>query len=137
VSKSLNSRMEFDHVIEVHADGSVTDTDLYAPGLYDGEVQSDDWTLMDGYSGQHSYSGPVMHPSEYIGGRLERDILAQPGFYVALVSYISTEAPEHDCPWRRTNPAPLGAPFCDVCDDAQEAENDADGWAVAFKESGH
>jgi hypothetical protein len=28
---------------------------------------------------------------------------------------------DHDCPWRRTNPAPLGAPFCSVCDDHAEA----------------
>lgn len=30
-----------------------------------------------------------MHTSEYIGGGLARDILAQPGYYVALVEYPS------------------------------------------------
>jgi hypothetical protein len=109
MSKSLNGRMEFDHVVEVHADGSVTDTDLHAPGLYDDEVQSDDWELMNGYSGQYGYSGPMMHDSEYIGGGLERDILAQPGYYVALVNYVTTEDPEDD--------------------------DNMSGWAVAFRES--
>lgn len=28
---------------------------------------------------------------------------------------------EHDCPWLRTRPAPLGAPFCSTCDDHGEA----------------
>jgi hypothetical protein len=109
MSQSLSDRMEFDHVIQVHADGSLTDTDLYAPGLYDGVIQSDDWALMNGYSGQYGYSGPVMHPAEYIGGGLERGILAQPGYYVALVNYVTTEDPDDD--------------------------DNVSGWAVAFKES--
>lgn len=28
---------------------------------------------------------------------------------------------DHDCPWRRTNPAPMGAPFCPICDDHAES----------------
>ena len=32
---------------------------------------------------------------------------------------------EHDCPWTRV-PAPLGAPFCTVCDDHHEASDDGD-----------
>lgn len=90
----LNSVMEFDHVVRVHPDGTVTDnvSDVYAPDLYDGQLHSaDDWTLMDGYSGQYSYSGPIMHSSEYVGGRMERDILAQPGLYVAIVSNLSDD----------------------------------------------
>jgi hypothetical protein len=84
---ALNDMMEFDHVIEVHADGSVTDAnDVYAPDLFDDELMSDDWTLLNGYSGQSGYSGPIMHNSEFIGGQLERDILAEPGYYVALVN---------------------------------------------------
>jgi hypothetical protein len=31
---------------------------------------------------------------------------------------------EHDCPWKRTNPAPLGAPFCTICDDHNENRPD-------------
>ena len=51
------------------------------------ELSTDKWELLDGYSGQDRYSGPIMHASEYVGGRMERDILATPGVYVALVDY--------------------------------------------------
>lgn len=87
---NLNSVMEFDHVIQVHADGSVTDAQVPAPTLYDEELSqpnSTQWTLLAGYTGQYGYNGPLMHASEYIGGGLARDILAQPGYYVALVEY--------------------------------------------------
>lgn len=86
----LNDVMEFDHVVTVHDDGTVTDgpAGVYAPELFDGEVGSG-WELLDGYSGQYRYSGPIMHASEYIGGDMERDILDTPGAYVALVDYPS------------------------------------------------
>lgn len=92
LARPLNDIMEFDHVIEVHADGSVTDgpPGVYAPDLYESELScgpDDGWSLMDGYSGQQGYSGPCMHQSEFIGGGMERDILAKPGLYVALVGY--------------------------------------------------
>src|SRR5438067_2194410 len=92
--KPLNEIMEFDHVIEVHPDGSITDVeDIFAPNLYDGELELGadklGWQLMDGYSGQQSYSGPIMHNSEFIGGCMERDIRATPGLYVALVCYYT------------------------------------------------
>lgn len=94
--RTLSDIMDFDHVIQVHADGTVTDArGVYAPEAYDwgdelvADIDTDaleraGWSLMDGYSGQYSYSGPWMHASEYIGGRLERDILATPGYYVAI-----------------------------------------------------
>lgn len=85
---TLNDVMEFDHVIRVHADGSVSDVDgIYAPNLQDGELDDKSWSLMNGYSGQYGYSGPEMHASEYIGGGMARDILATPGLYVAIVAY--------------------------------------------------
>lgn len=82
--------MDFDHVIEVHADGSVTDAPagIHAPEVYDDTV-AEPWTLLNGYSGQHGYSGPTMHASEYIGGRLAADILATPGYYVSVISHDS------------------------------------------------
>lgn len=62
---------------------------LYAPeliGVGDSELQAQahnsGWNLLTGYTGQCGYNGPVMHPSEYIGGGMERDILANPGWYV-------------------------------------------------------
>jgi hypothetical protein len=84
---SLNDKMDFDHVVQVLPGGQVVDAHgVYAPELYDDELQGAGWTLMDGYSGQSGYSGPIMHASEYIGGGLERDILANPGYYVTLVN---------------------------------------------------
>lgn len=110
---NLNALMEFDHVIEVHADGTVTEpTAIWAPEV--SMVRSDPrnpqissrqgWELLNGYSGQFTYSGPIMHDSEYIGGKMADDILAEPGVYVAVV----------------------------VSDDDAEDEEDRDaGWAVA------
>lgn len=50
--------------VTVHpADGSVL---MDAPG----------WLPVDGYSGQHGYDGPIMHPSELLGGGIARDLLA-------------------------------------------------------------
>lgn len=89
---NLNDQMEFDHVVHVDVAGNVTDaTDVYAPSLFDGALEGTAWTLMDGYSGQQGYSGPLMHQSEFVGGGMETDILANPGFYVTLVNYNSDE----------------------------------------------
>lgn len=107
---TLSDQMDFYHVIAVLSDGTAIDGpgDIIAPELHDGELDSDDWKLLNGYSQQYGYRGPIMHPSETISGGLERDILAKPGYYVSLVNY-STDA--------------------DLIDD------DADsGWAIAFKE---
>lgn len=106
--RPLNEVMEFEHVIEVLDDGLIIDRpDLHAPELYDGELGDDKWTLMNGYSGQDRYSGPVMHNSEFIGGGMERDIRSEPGVYVALV-----------CTWLDT-------------EDEDEQDDNVEGWAVA------
>lgn len=96
---NLNAEMEFYHIIRVEEDGTVSDSplDTYvegAVGMYladdAAERWEDDfnlpegWELMNGYSGQQGYSGPVMHSSEFIGGGMARDILEAPGDYVAL-----------------------------------------------------
>lgn len=102
---NLNTFMEFDCVIRVHEDGTVERADgIYAPSLYDDELDSDKWTMMNGYSGQYGYRGPIMHNSEFIGGGMAKDILAEPGVYVALVSYYTVD---------------------------EDDENDVEGWAVA------
>lgn len=95
---SLNDIMDFDHIVEVHTDGSITDgpANLYAPSLYDGDLDDSRWELLTGYSGQYGYSGPIMHNSEYIGGGMERDILSTPGVYVALVCYWSPDEESTD-----------------------------------------
>lgn len=110
--KSLNEVMQFDHVIQVHPDGNVTDAPegIYAPEVYvdtdDGQilkehesamveyVRSQGWEFLTGYTGQYSYSGPIMHASEFIGGGMERDILEEPGMYVSLVIETSDESDE-------------------------------------------
>jgi hypothetical protein len=110
--RPLTEIMEFDHVIEVHADGSVTDgpANIYAPDLYDGELQGEGWEFFTyGYTGQYGYDGPMMHNSEFIGGGLERDILAKPGLYVSLIGNYSCDEHEDECE-------------CDT----------AEGWAVAY-----
>lgn len=94
MTESLDQIMDFDHVIKVNADKTVTDElpnvrENWAPELLDGKLMSEDWSLMDGYSLQSGYSGPIMHPSEFIGGQMERDILETPGLYVAIVAYNS------------------------------------------------
>ena len=101
--QNLNDVMEFDRVIEVHEDGTVTERhDIWAPNLYDGEFEpgTSGWSLMDGYSGQYLYRGPMMHQSEFIGGRMARDILENPGVYVALVDYTLEE--DDDGEWYPT-----------------------------------
>src|SRR5690242_8017377 len=108
---TLNDRMEFDHVIRVHEDGTVSDAGIPAPDL-DGESDtvSAPWQLMTGYTGQHGYRGPIMHQSEFIGGRMARDILATPGLYVALVAETYPDDPD--------------------------AERELIGWAVAYQHDG-
>jgi hypothetical protein len=91
---ALSYFMEFDYVIEVLPDGRVLYRhDVYAPELYDGELMGDEWSLMNGYSGQDRYSGPLMHHSRsFIGGGMARDILGEPGLYVALVNYEADDS---------------------------------------------
>lgn len=124
MASTLDDVMEFDHVIRVHADGTITDENgVYGPEgvemetldddagsimesheiAYAAEVERQGWQLMRGYSGQYAVKGSnyIMHTSEYIGGRMESDIREAPGLYVAIVI---------------------------ECDDGQAA-----GWAVAYR----
>ena len=45
----------------------------------------DGWKAVSGFSGQHDYDGALMHPSEFIGGGLEKHILETPGYYAVEV----------------------------------------------------
>lgn len=105
MAQDLNDIMEIDHVIEVQSDGGIiARPDIFAPELYDGDLDSTTWELLDGYTGQQG-GGSIMHNSESIGGRMERDIRENPGVYVAVV-----------CTWL----------------DAEEDDEDTvEGWAVA------
>ena len=101
--------VEFDTPFTIHADGTIADEpSLYAPEVscmdqarrdaaraaaqngawrsnayIDVDVDSD-WTPLTGFSGQDRYRGAIMHPSEYIGGGLERHLLETPGTYVVV-----------------------------------------------------
>jgi hypothetical protein len=87
---TLNDLMDFDLVVQVDASGGVLPMPhVNAPELIDDEVLSDEWTLLDGFSGQQGYDGPMMHQSEYVGGGLETYILSHPGQYVTLVNAYS------------------------------------------------
>jgi hypothetical protein len=148
---ALSDLMEFDHPVTVHEDGTVTDgpAGIYAPTLYDDELDSSSWELMNGYSGQYGYGGPIMHPSEFIGGGMARDILAEPGTYVAIVANYSAEFTHEAC-----GTGSVRCRHCDatiepdgdgewiaedgdqprVCEDDtthDPEDQDADGWAVA------
>jgi hypothetical protein len=110
---SLNDRMDIDHVVRVHEDGSVTDeSGAYAPELIIGtddtgqilaehetelreSAKRQGWELLTGFTGQHGYNGPLMHPSEFVGGGLERYILANPGLYCVVVieTYDDSDEP--------------------------------------------
>jgi len=114
---TLSDIMDFGHVIRVRRDGAISDAGagIYAPelvqyqsadGTWTEDLGNDDWELLDGFTGQCGYSGPMMHQSEYIGGRLEDHIRANPGLYVAIY------------------PA--------VCDDL-DPDAEADSWAVAYR----
>lgn len=110
----LNRIMEIDRVVQVHPDGSITTApgDVWAPDLQDGQLlqrEGGRWSLLDGYGGQQSYSGPVMHASEFVGGRMADDIAAQPGMYVAVVNRFIPEG------------------------DGDDEDDDVDGWAVAYR----
>lgn len=95
MANRLSEAMDFDHPVRVDTDGTVTDEGLenvHAPELMDETIYSDEWEFFStGYTGQYGYNGPILHNSEQIGGGLERDILASPGVYVAVVAQWTAE----------------------------------------------
>ena len=141
--KTLNDIMEFEHVIEVHEDGTITDrNDLYAPSLLDGELDSSEWTMLSGFSGQDRYSGPIMHNSEYIGGGMEAYIRETPGVYVVVVSDYSptcdkceadvhmepSDLEDESKPWVLMHDNPFT-----TCGDAEGSDElYSEGWAVCI-----
>lgn len=104
--RTLNDIMQFDHVIRVK--NSVITEDnfpipVFAPELMigtdaDGQILSEHerhmiqdakrygWDVQTGWSGQYSYSGPIMHTSEYIGGALADHIRETDGYWVVVAA---------------------------------------------------
>jgi hypothetical protein len=99
----LNDIMSFDHVVQSDGNGNITDVPLvWAPEVIDSEgtlsqhPDHDGWHVLNGWSGQSFYAGPVMHPSEYIGGGLADFIYSTEGQYVALVVYDISDTDDSD-----------------------------------------
>lgn len=128
--QSLNDLMQFDHVIRVSEDGTITDVSRpYPPDCYTHYDQSttlwsepildqdDGWKLLTGFTGQYGYNGAAMHQSEYIGGGLEAHIRKNPGYYVSLAVYPVCDCSEDDACW-------LG----------HDSIDDQYSWVVAYRE---
>jgi hypothetical protein len=121
------NRQEFDHVFLVTRRGVQDGPDgIYAPSVYhddfdditiDGVPPADsDWRALRGYTGQYLYSGAVMHPSEFIGGRLAADIVD-----------MSAEAELYGRPllWTVTT--------VEVHPDEDDDEPDPAGWTILYR----
>lgn len=98
----LNDAMSFGRVVYSDGNGTIV-TNATTRGMLaneivylllddDGQSLDDDyqdlyfgWQALSGFTGQHGYNGSAMHPSEYIGGRMERYIRENAGYYVAVV----------------------------------------------------
>lgn len=126
-TQTLKAFMEIDHVICVEEGGRIHDdvTGVYAPEVTvetdsDGQildehdaqmianVRSQGWELLNGWSGQYGYAGPIMHPSEFVGGDLEKHIRETPGVYV-----VTTVA----------------------CEPNGWSDDEQAGWAIAYREN--
>jgi hypothetical protein len=98
---TLNKTMEFDHVIcvkngEITEPNGVCAPEVYCESCNNGQilagheqnmiesVRRQGWSLLTGWTGQFSYSGPIMHPSEFVGGALADHILENDGLYVCV-----------------------------------------------------
>lgn len=93
--ETLNSQVEFDCPFMVLPHGNIDTSpergcapsvylyvDKQGNGVGTEEVECDreyPWEPVTGYSGQHGYSGPVMHASEYLGGNMASDVLGDWG----------------------------------------------------------
>jgi hypothetical protein len=127
MDRPISELMEFDHVVAVMPDGRVIDTDegfnyldVHAPEVFlhydgpfiDAQVSREDTAAMVDYLGQQGWEAlcgwsrqyltqkndPIMHPSEFIGGRFEERIREEPGYWVQLAVDIhpNEDDPEHE-----------------------------------------
>lgn len=113
----LNKIMQMDHVIQVHADGSVTEPDgIHGPevtveadddGQYIGtrdshgkltwnvHVDGDGWTPLKGWAADDG--SELLPRSQFIGGYMAEAILGTPGYYVATVVSDGSDEPDSWC----------------------------------------
>lgn len=131
----LNKVMEFDHVICVALDGTVTDADgMHAPEIYieysgpftDAQISDDQerdmiayvkaqgWDVLAGWAMGGGLA--LMHSSQFIGGNLADHIRETPGHWVACPVELHPDAddPEHE-------------------DNGGTGETDPAGWILAHR----
>lgn len=124
--QTLSDLMEFDHVIRVSGTVITDDDCPYPPDCFthydattqtwaEPELDSGEWSLLTGFTGQYGYKGAAMHQSEFIGDALETHIRENPGYYVALVAYPACDCPDDD-----------------VC--SEFGHDEPENWVVAFRE---
>lgn len=111
LADTLDDILSFDSPpVRVNSDGTLTEVrDVYSPESFAADGADDEtdiltparlagWEVLTGYSGQHGYNGPVMHPSEFIGEGLARAILSTPGVY-AVASVDDVEDDGYPIGW--------------------------------------
>lgn len=114
VRTSDNGETMIEGVPEVYSPEVVLYVDRDGNGVGEEEIdgqqwnESTRWQAINGYSGQHGYSGPTMHASEYLGGNMARDVLADIGatYVVTTVECLPVwDATEEEEMEVRDNPA--------------------------------
>lgn len=137
-AETLNGLVEFDCPFRSFGDGTISNvTGIYAPDtLYGNEIEDkdrtkyvypfpgySDWELISGFRGQDSYSGPVMHNSEYLGGGMAEYVLENAGVYVLMAVSWPPENDEDE-------------PCCPECGyhhkvECNCPEDEIEGWVLA------
>lgn len=94
-------------------------------------IESQGWYVEMGWTRQYSYSGPLMHTSEFVGGSLMEHILETPGLWCALPVDIESE----ECPNSGGDDCKLSAP-CAMCETGtgHDRESVPVGWIVVHRE---
>ena len=113
-------RMDFDHVFVLDAAGNLTEpSGVWAPDVWhdpdaDIEIQGEGWGCMTGLTGQHGYSGAVMHASEVMGGSwgVVRAMIELCGIY---------------------GPVAFALVVVNVWPDDEDEDPEPAGWAIAYR----
>lgn len=97
----LDNSIEFDTAFIVLPNGEYAETGEYVPSVYndsetDVYVESSQWKALTGYTGQHGYNGAVLHPSEYFGGDLLKDVSEDIGGEYALTVVYDLDDDDSD-----------------------------------------
>jgi hypothetical protein len=88
---TLDELVDFDRPFYVSPEKTLEFTEDIAPDILDDELSDEGWEFVTGYSGQHGYSGPIMHSSEFFGGRMAQDVLDRPGVYAITAAHYSPD----------------------------------------------